>query len=159
MAKARGYRSGTRYAFSRAHRRHGNLPMSVYLTQYRVGDVVDIVIDGATTKSNPPHKYYNGKTGVVFNVTKSSVGVIIYKIVGNRYLEKRVSVRVEHVRHSKCRQEFLDRVKLNYNRKVEARKNGERVQLKRLPVQPREARTVVFESPETVTPVPYETYI
>ena len=34
-----------------------------------------------------PHKVFNGKTGVVYNVTKSSVGVLLYKIVDNRYIE------------------------------------------------------------------------
>lgn len=27
-----------------------------------------------------PYKVYHGKTGVVYNVTKSAVGVIIYKV-------------------------------------------------------------------------------
>lgn len=43
------------------------------------------------------------RTGIVYNVTPSSVGVIVYKVVGNRYMEKRVNLRVEHVKHSKCR--------------------------------------------------------
>lgn len=49
----------------------------------------------------------------MYNVTPSAVGVIVYKVVGNRFIEKRVNLRTEHVRHSKCRQEFLDRVKAN----------------------------------------------
>lgn len=52
-----------------------------------------------------PYKVYHGKTGVVYNVTKSAVGVIIYKVVGNRYIEKRVNVRIEHVTHSRSREE------------------------------------------------------
>jgi ribosomal protein L21E len=50
-----------------------------------------------------PHKYYHGRTGVVFNVSPRAVGVIVFKVVGNRYMEKRVNVRIEHVRHSKVR--------------------------------------------------------
>ena len=50
-----------------------------------------------------PYKFYHGKTGVVFNITKSAVGVLMQKIVGNRYMEKRLHVRVEHIRHSGCR--------------------------------------------------------
>jgi large subunit ribosomal protein L21e len=57
-------------------------------------------------------------------VTPSAVGVIVYKVVGNRYIEKRVNLRVEHVRHSKCRQEFLDRVKRNHEAHVEAKEKG-----------------------------------
>lgn len=60
----------------------------------------------------------------MYNVTPSAVGVIVYKVVGNRYLEKRVNLRVEHVRHSKCRQEFLDRVKTNHEAHVKAKATG-----------------------------------
>src|SRR4051812_37100900 len=55
----------------------------------------------------------HSRTGIIYNVTKSAVGVIINKRVGNRYIEKRVNVRVEHVKHSKCREDFLRRVKEN----------------------------------------------
>lgn len=34
-------------------------------------------------------------------MTARAVGVIVYKVVGNRYMEKRVNLRVEHVKHSK----------------------------------------------------------
>ncbi len=64
------------------------------------------------------------RTGVIYNVTKSSVGVLVHKNVGNRYLEKRVNVRVEHIKHSKCRQEFLDRVVANAQKKKEAKEAG-----------------------------------
>ena len=64
------------------------------------------------------------RTGIVYNVTPRAVGVIINKIVGNRYIEKRVNIRVEHIRHSKCRQEFLDRVKRNTAASAAAKKSG-----------------------------------
>ena len=64
------------------------------------------------------------RTGIVYNVTPTSVGVIVYKVVGNRYIEKRVNLRVEHVRHSACRQEFLDRVKSNHEAHVKAKETG-----------------------------------
>ena len=48
----------------------------------------------------------------------------MYKIVGNRYIEKRVNIRVEHIKHSKCRQEFLDRVKRNHDLHAEAKAKG-----------------------------------
>ena len=108
-----------------------------------------------------PYKLYNGKTGVVYNVTKSAVGVIIYKRVGNRYMEKRISVRIEHVTHSRSREEFLVRVKENAAKKREAKEKGIHIHLKRQPVGPREAQTVSTEDnfPETITPIPYETTI
>lgn len=64
------------------------------------------------------------RTGVVYNVTPSAVGVIVYKRVGGRYLEKRVNIRIEHIKHSKCRQEFLDRVKENAAKKRAAKEKG-----------------------------------
>ena len=64
------------------------------------------------------------RTGIIYNVTPSAVGIIINKVVGNRYIEKRVNIRVEHIRHSKCRQEFLDRVKRNHDAHAEAKAKG-----------------------------------
>lgn len=46
-------------------------------------------------------------------------------------MEKRINVRVEHVKHSRCRQDFLDRVKLNEIKKKEAKEKGEVVHCKR----------------------------
>ena len=89
-----------------------------------------------------PHKVYHGKTGVVYNVTKSAVGVIIYKKVGNRYIEKRVNLRIEHVNLSRSREEFLVRVKTNAEKKRKAKAEGSTVFLKRQPLGPRSARTV-----------------
>jgi large subunit ribosomal protein L21e len=60
----------------------------------------------------------------VYNVTARAVGVIVYKVVGNRYMEKRVNLRVEHVKHSKCRDDFLNRVKSNAAAKKEAKASG-----------------------------------
>jgi large subunit ribosomal protein L21e len=108
-----------------------------------------------------PFKIYHGKTGVVYNVAKSAVGVIIYKRVGNRYMEKRVNVRIEHVNHSRSREEFLTRVKENAQKKVKAKTEGVHVHLKRQPVGPRDARTISLKDnlPETITPIPYDTAI
>ncbi|KAM9891644.1 hypothetical protein OXX69_012245, partial [Metschnikowia pulcherrima] len=132
MGKSRGYRSGTRYMFQRDFKKHGMVNLSTYLTIYKVGDIVDIKANGSIQKGMP-HKYYHGKTGIVFNVTKSSVGVIINKVVGNRYIEKKVNLRVEHVKHSACRKEFLERVKINAALREEAKATGKQVVLKRQP--------------------------
>lgn len=158
MGHSAGLRSGTRYAFSRSFRKKGVINLSTYLTNYKVGDIVDIRVNGAVQKGMP-FKVYHGKTGVVYNVTKSAVGVIIYKKVGNRYIEKRVNVRVEHVTHSRSREEFLTRVKENARKRKEAKENGESVQLKRQPVGPRGSRTVEMTDIETLNPIPYDTHI
>ena len=108
-----------------------------------------------------PHKVYHGKTGVIYNVTKSAVGVIIYKRVGNRYIEKRVNVRIEHVSLSRSREEFINRVKDNAGKKQKAKAEGTHLYLKRQPLGPRDARTIDAKDnvPETITPIPYETTI
>jgi len=145
--------------FKRDFREHGPIKLSTFLVPYRVGDIVDIKANAAEQKGMP-HKYYHGRTGIVYNVTPRAVGIIIHKIVGNRYMEKRVNVRVEHIKHSKCRQEFLDRVKANDKTKKEANEKGERVTLKRIPRLPREARVVkAADIPMTLAPIPYETTI
>ncbi|KAG6852796.1 60S ribosomal protein L21A [Blastosporella zonata] len=146
--------------FKRGFKESGPTKLSTFLINYHVGDIVDIKAN-ASQQKGMPHKYYHGRTGIVYNVTPSAVGVIVYKVVGNRYIEKRVNLRVEHVRHSKCRQEFLDRVKSNHEAHVEAKAKGERINLRRIPALPREARTVSTSgnAPQTMVPVPYETTI
>ncbi|KAL9114232.1 MAG: hypothetical protein Q9227_001654 [Pyrenula ochraceoflavens] len=106
-----------------------------------------------------PYKVYHGKTGVIYNVTQNAVGIIIYKKVGNRYIEKRVNVRTEHIALSRSREEFLNRVKENAKKRKDAKANGTTVFLKRQPVGPREAHKVDGQKPESVVPVAYETTI
>lgn len=116
---------------------------------------------GSRLTSQQPYKVYHGKTGVVYNVTKSAVGVILYRQVGNRYIEKRINVRIEHVRHSRSREEFLTRVKENAAKKRKAKEEGTVLHLKRQPAMPREARTVIAKDnkPESIAPIAYETTI
>ncbi|KAJ3416094.1 60S ribosomal protein L21A [Chytridiales sp. JEL 0842] len=152
-----GLRARTRHLFSRDFRTQGPIKLSTYLVNYKVGDIVDIKANGAVQKGMP-HKYYHGKTGIIYNVTKSSVGIIVNKKVGHRYMEKRINVRVEHIKHSKCRLDFLRRVKQNARLKAEAKATGTPVNVKRQPAQPRPARYVssINNAPITVAPVRYE---
>lgn len=73
-------------------------------------------------------------------------------------MEKRVNIRIEHINHSKCRDEFLQRVKKNAALKAEAKKNGTTVQLKRQPAGPKAAHFVSSKhnAPLLVTPLRYE---
>ncbi|PLW09780.1 hypothetical protein PCANC_19452 [Puccinia coronata f. sp. avenae] len=160
MPHSFGYRGRTRDMFKRGFKEAGQIRISTFLKVYRVGDIVDIKANGAQQKGMP-HKYYHGRTGIVYNVAPRAVGVIVYKVVGNRYLEKRVNLRIEHVKHSKCRDDFLRRVKENARLKKEAKEKGEKVQLKRLPAGPREAHTISTQSnaPITLAPIPYDTTI
>lgn len=97
---------------------------------------------------------------MVFNVTPNAVGVIIYKIVNGRYMEKKVNLRIEHVRHSKCRLDFINRVKQNAALKAQAKADGKIFDLKRSPAMPKPAMSIeCTEAPETLRALPYETYI
>ncbi|PWN26262.1 putative 60s ribosomal protein L21-A [Jaminaea rosea] len=160
MPHSFGLRARTRHLFARKFRQHGPIKLSTYLRPYHVGDIVDIKANAAEQKGMP-HKYYHGRTGVVYNVAPRAVGVIVYKTVGNRKIEKRVNLRVEHVKHSKCRDDFLNRVKANAEKKKEAKEKGEKVMLKRLPAMPRGSYTVSTKNniPETLAPIAYDTYI
>lgn len=56
-----------------------------------------------------PYRYYHGRSGIIFNVNKRAVGVEVTKVVGNRVLRKRIHLRIEHVRRSRCNENFLSR--------------------------------------------------
>ncbi len=129
-------RARTRHMFSKAFRTHGTIPLAQYLMKVKVGDYVDIYAN-PTIHKGMPFKGYHGRTGIVFNVTKSSVGVRVNKLVNGRIIEKRIHVRIEHVRQSKCQKEILARKKQNEALKEEARKTGQQVNLKRTPKLPK----------------------
>lgn len=104
-----------------------------------------------------PYKAYHGKTGRVYNVTPHAVGVIVNKRVRHRIIPKRINVRIEHVSHSKCREDFLKRVKLNEELRKANKGNAVKVVSKRFPAPPREA--VLIKNPPkpiTLAPIPYE---
>ena len=69
-AKSTGYRAGTRDLFTKKFRSNGyNAPITTFMRNYKVGDVVDVVCDSRQQKGMP-HKYYHGRTGKVWNVSK-----------------------------------------------------------------------------------------
>ena len=78
MTTSHGYRARTKQKFKKAFRRNGAIRMSNYLKEYKKGDYVDIIVDGAIHKGMP-HMFYHGRTGKVFNVNPRSVGVEIQK--------------------------------------------------------------------------------
>lgn len=129
----------------------------------KVGDYVDIFADPAIHKGMP-HKGYHGRTGIVFNVTKSAVGVRVNKLVNGRIIEKRIHVRIEHVRKSKCQKEIIKRIKENEAAKEEARKTGTKVNLKRQPKLPKEGYFLQAPGGEgteitTIQPLPFSDLI
>jgi len=157
MVNPKGYRRGTRHLFSKGFRNHGVEALSTFLRVYKRGDIVDIKGNGAFQKGMP-HKFYHGKTGRVFNVTKHAVGVIVNKRIRTRIIPKRINIRVEHVRPSKCRLDFLKRVHENEKKRKVAKESGERLHLKRVLQGPRKGHVVKTHknAPEWLTPIPYE---
>merc|ERR1712072_613731 len=147
-----GYRARTRDLFSRAYKAHGSIPLTTYLWTYKLGDYVDIKVNGAVQKGMP-HKVYQGRTGVVWNITKNAVGVEINKQVRGRILKKRIHVRIEHLQPSRCREDLYKRIRDNYRLKREA---GVQKTTKRLPKGPACAYILAKSVIETVTPIPYD---
>ena len=141
MPHSFGLRSRTRHLFSQSARQHGIQGLSKLLTVYKKNDYVDVIANGGYHRGMP-HKFYHGKTGQVFDVTKNSVGIVINKRVNTRIIPKRIHVRIEHVRKSKSREAFVQRVKHNDQLKRDAKAKNTRVNTKRIPEQPREARVV-----------------
>ncbi|XP_072433409.1 large ribosomal subunit protein eL21 [Chiloscyllium punctatum] len=157
MTNTRGKRRGTRYMFARPFRKHGPVPLSTYFRIYKKGDIVDIKGTG-TVQKGMPHKCYHGKTGRIYNVTQHAVGIIVNKQVKGKILAKRINVRIEHIKHSKSRDSFLQRVKANEEAKRAAKETGTWVELKRQPAQPRKAHFVRTKAnkPQLLEPIPYE---
>lgn len=145
--------------FSKDFRKKGPIHLSQYLQSFKQGDFVDIFADASIHKGMP-HKGYHGRTGIIFNVTKRSVGVRVNKLVNGRIIEKRIHVRIEHVRKSKCQKEIIRRIKENEAIKAEAAKTGVKVNLKRTPKQPKEGYFLTAPGGEgtditTIQPLPF----
>ena len=149
MTNSKGYRSRTRAKFSKPFRAHGTVKIGNYLRKFKVGEYVTVMMDGSIHKGMA-HHYYHGRTGKVFNVNPRSIGVIFHKIVGNRKIEKRVHVRVEHLRKSRCREDFIKRIRENDQRKAEAKKQGVKISTKRTPMLPEPEKTVPYNAAEVV---------
>ncbi|KAG2439537.1 hypothetical protein HXX76_004890 [Chlamydomonas incerta] len=156
MPGGQGLRARTRHMFARGFRQKGFIPLTTYLRTYKLGDMVDIKVNGAIHKGMP-HKWYQGKTGVVWNVTKRAIGVEVNKRVGHRIMKKRIHVRVEHIVPSRCREEFLTRRASNDAAKAAAKAKGEPVpKTKRVPAGPRDGFELIPAKVETIAAIPYD---
>ena len=142
MPHSFGYRGKTRHLFKRPFRCNGTEHLSTYMKQYKKGMFVDIVANGSIHKGMP-HKFYHGRTGRVFDISPNSIGVIVNKQVRNRIVEKRIHVRVEHLRISTCNANFKKHVKAVEEAK---RKEPNKKQMtKRLPVGPQPEQKIVVD--------------
>ena len=102
-----------------------------------------------------PFKHYHGRTGVIFNVNKRAVGVIVNKEVNGRVLAKRIHVAIPHVKHSKCRDSIIRSIKENEAAKAAARAGGEKVNLKRENANLKAGYVLKGRCPTTIQPIPY----
>jgi large subunit ribosomal protein L21e len=112
MTHSYGQRRRTRHKFRKGFAQKGAIHIAKTLTTYRIGDIVDIVVDGSIHKGMP-YKFYHGRTGRVFNVNPRAIGVIVNKQIRQRIIPKRIHVRVEHLKLSTSRSGFLDRIREN----------------------------------------------
>mmetsp|Transcript_39617 Transcript_39617/g.84643 ORF Transcript_39617/g.84643 Transcript_39617/m.84643 type:complete len:166 (-) Transcript_39617:60-557(-) len=153
---SRGYRHGTRNKFAKKFRSKGKPGTSRYLTTFKRGDYVDIVVDPSIQKGMP-HSFYHGRTGIVFNVNRNALGVEITKIVGNRQLRKRMHVGIEHIKKSRCNEAFLKRVRENDRKKHDAKLLGEKIDCKRTPEGPKEMKMVEASEDDVLVlaPLPF----
>ena len=147
MPHSFGYRGKTRHLFKRPFRCNGAEHLSTYMKQYKKGMFVDIVANGSIHKGMP-HKFYHGRTGRVFDISPNSIGVMVNKQVRNRIVEKRIHVRVEHLRISTCNANFKKHVKAVEEAK---RKEPTKKQMtKRLPVGPQPEQKIVINKDSVI---------
>ncbi|KAJ8390601.1 hypothetical protein AAFF_G00102070 [Aldrovandia affinis] len=119
-----------------------------------------------TIQKGMPHKCYHGKTGRVYTVTQHagshckqadqlSAIFMNMELCRGKILAKRINVWIEHMKHSKS---FLQRVKENEKKKIEAKQAGTWVELKHQPAAPRPAHFVSTKNnePQVLEPIPYE---
>merc|ERR1711862_297818 len=116
---------------------------------YKRGDHVDIVVDPSVQKGMP-FSFYHGRTGVVFNVNRNSLGVEVTKVVGNRQMRKRLHIKIEHLRKSRCNESFLKRVKENDKKKHDAKLQGLTFDCKRVPEGPKPMKIVKAKEEDVV---------
>lgn len=156
--RSKGYRRRTRQLFSQSHRKHGVARTSKYLEEYQIGDHVDIVVNPAMMKGMP-HKYYHGRTGQIYDVKPRSVNIALYKRVRGRYVIKKVVARVEHIRKSRCKEEYLQRIAANDEEMRKAEMEGVVAPVMKRKIEgPVKAMTVSFEDNQPIE-IGYEPHL
>ena len=140
--RSNGYRRRTRQLFRKGQREHGAPGTSKIMQQFRIGDLVDIKVDSSVVKGMP-HKYFHGKTGRVFNINRRAVGIILYRKVGHKFIERHVNARVEHLTLSRSNEDMKRRYAEYEKLLAEARKEGREIKpVKRVPKGPLPAFSV-----------------
>jgi large subunit ribosomal protein L21e len=96
VKKSHGYRARTRSLMSKRVRKRGLSPLGSILSEYPVGQRVDIIINPSFHKGMP-HRRYHGRTGVV----KGQRGRAILVEVSLGKAKKQLIVRPEHLQISR----------------------------------------------------------
>jgi len=155
--RSNGYRRGTRTLFRKDFKKRGMPNPTKVLQPFKMGDLVDCKVDPSIVKGMP-HKYYHGQTGKVFNLNPRSVGVIFYRKVGHKYIERTVHARIEHLHLSKSNLDTKTRYAEHQKRVLEAREAGDKVTVvKRQPAGPRASFTI-SKSNNTPVEVGFKAY-
>merc|ERR1711894_476168 len=123
MGTSNGFRRKTRKLFKKDFKTRGMPSFASIAHQFTVGDYVDCKINPAVQKGMP-HKIYHGKTGRVLVVNVRSYVILFFLKVGGKVLRKTITIRNEHLKKSRCDEEYRRRFELNYLAKVEAEKEG-----------------------------------
>lgn len=155
--RSNGFRRGTRQLLRKDKRDKGMPTLTKVLQKFRVGDFVDCKIDSSVAKGMP-HKYFYGKTGIVFNVNPSSYGVIFYRRVGGKYIERSMHIRSEHLTLSKSLDDMKRKQRIHSQKLEEASKTGVKISTEKRAVQgPRGGFTVSLtnNAPIEVKEKPY----
>ena len=135
--RSNGFRRGTRQLLRKDFGEHGMPGLSKILQKVKVGDFVDCKIDSSILKGMP-HKYFHGKTGIVYNVNPRSYGVIFYRRSSGKYIERVMHIRPEHLSISRSTEDMKTRQGVYALQVKEASKSGMKVRpAKVMPAGPR----------------------
>lgn len=155
MTRSKGKRSNTRNIAARSFRKHGSEHISSYLQQFKVGEYVDIAINLFIYKGMF-YKFYHGKTGKIFNVSKSSLGCVVKKKIGNRYIIKKINIKIEHVRKSRCKFEFFKRINSKDNNRSHFKfRNKQNIFFRKKPSHEIKNRLISFKKIKLIDPEPF----
>lgn len=155
--RSNGFRRGTRKLFRKDFGKKGMPGLTKVLQKFKVGDFVDVKVDPSIVKGMP-HKYFHGKTGIVFNVNPSSYGVILNRRVGGKYIERSMHIRPEHLCPSRSTEQMKQKQKEYAERVKASGSSGIKVRpVKSMPAGPRPAFSIFKKdnAPVEIAEKPY----
>jgi len=155
MGRSNGKRANTRNSYSRAFKKHGQEHSSTYIRTFKLGEYVDISANSSIQRGLP-YKFYHGKTGIIFSITKFSAGVKVEKKVGNKKIIKRLNIRLEHLIKSKTRIKFNEKLKSRDTiRRLASVISGKSTCYKEVSIDRGQCHFVPFQKIINIDPEPY----